>query len=97
LPKRLDAVGSGEVAELGGGDRGAAVVVRVQRQEHVLPVVQVPVHPLDGVGVHVRRGHLDRGGQVDDDVSLGGRHEHLEHPVADLGGELELRTGVGLR
>jgi hypothetical protein len=34
----LDAVGAGHVAELGGGDRGAAVVVRVQRQDDVLAV-----------------------------------------------------------
>jgi hypothetical protein len=92
----LDPVRAREVAELGGGDGRAAVVVRVQRQDHVLARVEVPVHPLDRVGVDVRRGHLHRRRQVDDHVALGGRLEHLEHPVADLGGELELGPGVRL-
>ena len=31
--RALDAVGAGQQAELGGGDAGAAVVVRVQRDD----------------------------------------------------------------
>ena len=60
----LDAVGAGLVAQFGGGDAGAAVVVRVQRQDDRVAARQVAVHPLDRVGVHVGRGHLDGGGQV---------------------------------
>ena len=76
----LDAVGAGHVAELGGGDRGAAVVVRVQRQDHVLAVGEVAAHPLDRVGVDVRRRHLDGRRQVDDDLALGRRLEDLDAP-----------------
>ena len=92
----FDAVGAGHVAELCGGDRGAAVVVRVQRQDDVLAVREAAAHPLDRVGVDVGRRHLDRRGQVDDDLALGGRLEDLDHLVADVEGELELGAGVRL-
>ena len=36
--RALDAVGAGHHAELGGGDRAAAVVVRVQRQHDAVAV-----------------------------------------------------------
>ena len=92
----LDPVGSCLISELRRGHRGAAVVMRVQADEHVLPVVQVPRHPLDRVGVDVRRRHLDRRGQVDDHLAVGSRLEDLEHLVADIHGERELGTGVAL-
>jgi len=56
----FDPVGAGQHGQLGVGDRGAAVVVGVDRQAHVLAAGQVPAHPLDLVGVDVRRGPLDR-------------------------------------
>src|SRR3954469_1518871 len=60
----LDPVGAGHHGQLGGGDRGAAVVVGVQGDDGVLPSGELPGEPLDLVGVHVRRGHLDGRGQV---------------------------------
>jgi hypothetical protein len=66
--RALDAVGAGEQAELGGGDAGAAVVVRVQRDEREVAPREVRAHPLDLVGVDVGRGVLDRGGEVEDDL-----------------------------
>ena len=92
----LDAVGAGHVAELCGGDRGAAVIVRVQRQDHVLAVGEVAAHPLDRVGIHVRRRHLDGRRQVDDHLAVGGGLEDLDDLVADIDGELELGAGVAL-
>ena len=93
----LDPVGSCLIPELRCGHRGTTVVVRVQTDEHVLAVVQMPRHPLDRVGVDVRCRHLDRRGQVDDHLAVGGRLEDLEHLVADIHGERELGTGVALR
>src|ERR1700726_3338201 len=46
----LYSVGPGEHAELGGGDRATAVVVRVQRQHHAVAVAHGAQEPLDGVG-----------------------------------------------
>ena len=93
----LDPVGAGQAAQLGGGDGGAAVVVRVQRQHHRVTVRQVAVHPLDRVGVDVRRGHLDGGRQVHDGLAVRRRLPHVVDRVADLDRELQLGAGVGLR
>ncbi|MGY4642921.1 hypothetical protein ACVW07_000754 [Cellulomonas sp. URHB0016] len=92
----LDAVRAGQVAQLGGRHGGPAVVVRVQRQHHVLAVAQVPAHPLDRVGVDVRRGHLDRRRQVDDDLLVRRRAQLVEHRVADPQRELQLGARVRL-
>ncbi|MCO5611506.1 hypothetical protein L7F22_065759 [Adiantum nelumboides] len=93
----LDPVGAGLVAQLGGGDAGAAVVVRVQRQDDRVAAGQVAVHPLDGVRVDVRGRHLDRRRQVDDHRVLGRRLPDRAHRVADVDGVLQLGAGVGLR
>ena len=92
----LDAVGAGLDAELGGGHAGAPVVVRVKRQDDRVAAREVAVHPLDGVGVDVRRRHLHRGRQVDDHRVLGGRLPDVTDRVDDLLGVRELRAGVRL-
>jgi hypothetical protein len=99
LPEQaaLDPVGSCLVAELGRGDRRTPVVVRVQGQHDVLTRVEVPTHPLDGVGVDVGRRHLHGRRQVDDHGSLRGGLEDLEDLVAHPCRELELGARVGLR
>jgi hypothetical protein len=68
----------------------------VQRDDDVLAVGEVPRHPLDRIGVDVRRRHLDRRRQVDDDLALGRGLEDLEHLVAHVDGELELGACVAL-
>ena len=93
----LDAVGAGEVAELGRGHTLAAVVVRVQADDDRLAAVEVAHHPLDGVGVDVGRGHLDRGRQVDDQLVVRRRVDDTDDLVADAHRELELGAGVRLR
>ena len=93
----LDPVRPGQVAQLGGGDAGAAVVVRVQGQDDALPRVQVPAHPLDGVGVDVRGGHFHGGGQVDDDLAVRGGLEDVRDGVADAQRILGFGAGEGLR
>ncbi len=93
----LDAVGAGQVAELGRGDAGAAVVVRVQGEHDRVAVRQVAVHPLDRVGVDVRRRHFDGRRQVQDHLVLGAGLEDLGHGVGDALGELQLGSGEGLR
>ena len=66
----LDALRPGQHRQLGVGGRGAAVVVGVHRQRDVLAPGQVPAHPLDLVGVDVRRRPLDRAGQVEHDLAV---------------------------
>ncbi len=93
----LDPVGAGEVAQLGCGYTGSAVVVRVQRQHDGLTGVQVPGHPLDRVGIDVGGDHLDSRRQVDDHLVVGPGVEDLDDLVADPGREVLLGAGVGLR
>ena len=46
------------------------------------------MHPLDRVGVHVRGGHLDGGGQVHDQRPVGGRLDDLGD-LGESGGQRE--------
>ena len=54
------------------------------------------MHPLDGVGIDVGRGHLDGGGEIDDRLAIRGWLPHVEDGVADLDGVLELGACEGL-
>jgi hypothetical protein len=74
----------------------AAVVVRVQADRDVLAVLDVATEPLDLVGVGVRRGHLDRGGQVEDDLAAVLGLPDVHDRVADLDAELQLGAGEDL-
>ncbi|MCY1423803.1 hypothetical protein D9M71_395280 [compost metagenome] len=91
------AIGAGQEAQLGGGHAGAAVVVGVQADQHAVAVVDAAAEPLDLVGVDVRRGRLDGGRQVEDQLLLRSRLEHADHRVAHLDGELRLGGAEDLR
>ena len=93
----LNAVGAGHIAQLGGGNALAAVIVGVQRNQDGIAPGQVAVHPLDGIGVDIRRNHLHRGRQIDDHRVLGARIHDGDHVIADLAGEIQLGAGKGLR
>ncbi len=58
--RALDPIGAGHHAKLGGGDGTAAIVVRMQTQDDRVAVFDVAMEPLDHIGVHVGRVHLDR-------------------------------------
>ena len=93
--RAFHAVGAGQQAEFGGGHAGAAVVVGVQRDDDGLAVFQVAAHPLDLVGMDVRRGPLDGGRQVEDHFLLRRRLPDVDHRVAAL--EREIQFGVRKR
>jgi hypothetical protein len=90
-------VGTGLYAELGRGNRGATVVVRVQGEDDAVATGDVAVEPLDLVGVDVRRRHLHGRRQVQHDLVLRRRLPDVHHRVADLDGVVELGAGEGLR
>ena len=69
--RAFDAVRARHQAEFGRGDAGAAVVVRMQRDDQVLAVVELAAHPFDLVGIDVGRRHLDGCRQVDDQLVVG--------------------------
>src|SRR5207248_4631718 len=88
----LHAVGAGQQSQLGGGDAGTAVVVRVQRHAHVLPPADVPAEPLDLVGVPVRGGPFDRRRQVQHDLASRTGLPDVHDALADV--QRVLRFGV---
>ena len=94
--RALDPVGAGHDAELGGGHRGAAVVVRVQREHDRVAGADVAVEPLDLVPVDVGRRHLDGGRKIQDHRARDGRLPDVHHRFADLLGEVELGAGEAL-
>ena len=83
IPKQtaLDPVRAGHERQLGGRHPGAPIVMRVQRQNNGIPPVQIPVHPLDRIRIHVRGNHLHRGRQINNDRILRGGVHDLHHRV----------------
>ncbi len=93
----LDAVGAGHQTELRGRDGRSAIVVRVHAQHDPVACRDVPLEPLDPVGVDVRRKRLDGRRQVDDHRRLAGWLPNRDHRLANLQRELELRPVEALR
>jgi len=93
----LDTIGAGHQAQLGGSYAGAAVVVGVQADQHAVTLVDMAAEPLDLVGIDVRRGRLDGGRQVEDQLLRRRRLEHPDHRVAYLDGEIGLGGAEHLR
>ena len=87
----------GHQPQLGGRHAGAAVVVGVQAEDDAVAAPHVAQEPLDLVGVHVGRGQLHRGRQVDDHAPLGARVPRLDDRVAHLHRVVELGAGEALR
>ena len=61
------AVRAGHHGQFSRRHASAAVVVRMNRKNHLGPVGKLPHHPFDLVGKDVGRGVFHRGGQVQDD------------------------------
>ncbi|MNQ38678.1 hypothetical protein D3C85_522680 [compost metagenome] len=80
----FDAVGAGHHGELGGGNGGAAVVMRVHAEHDAVAARQVLVHPFDLVGVQIGAGGLDRGGQVQNHLVVGRGLPHVGHGIRDF-------------
>jgi hypothetical protein len=78
-------------------DGGAAVVVGVQGDRGELAPGQLAGEPLDLVGVHVGRRHLDGRRQVQDDLAAVVGLPDVADRFADLDTEGQLGTGEDLR
>ena len=92
----FDAVGACHIAKLGSGNSCSPIVVGVQAQNDVLSVIQMPRHPLDRIGIHIRGRHFYRRRQINHEFARGAGNKDLHHPVADLDSKLQLGAGVAL-
>ena len=91
--RALDALAAGHQRQLGRRHGRAAVVVRVQADDHALAPRDLAAERLDQVGVQVGRRELDRGRQVEHQTALGRRLEDVHDRLADL--ERVVRLGRG--
>ena len=93
----FDAVSPRHHTELRGGHAAAAIIVRVQRQNDLVPMADGAMKPLDDVPIHVGGVALHRGWQVQDDlVGLVVRLDDIHHGLTDLHRKLGLRQGEAL-
>ena len=93
----LDPVGPRHHRKLGRGNRGAAVIVRVQAENEAVAVANMAGEPFDLVGIDIGGRHLDGARQVDDHLPLWRRAPHIHHRLADLDREIELGSAEALR
>ena len=92
----LHPLSAGQNGQLGTGDAGAAVIMRVGGDDDAVAVLEVLVAILDLVCVNVGHTHLDRDRQVDDHGAVGGGLHDVQDRVADLNGVVHLGAGEAL-
>ena len=85
----FDPISARHQAEFRRGHAGAAIVMRMQRDDRRFAIGQVPGEILDLVGVDVGRRRLDRGGEVEDDRRIARRLQDIHHRGANLDAEIE--------
>src|SRR6185436_7755775 len=93
----FDAIGARHDSEFRGSYCATTIVVRMHRQYDALAISDMTAEPLDLVGIDVWRGHLDRGGKVDDDRALRRRLPHVVYRIANFDGEIQLGAGEAFR
>ena len=86
-------VGSGQQRQLRIGNAGAPVIVRMQGDGDILPVLEIFAHVLNLAGVDVRQAHFHGDGQVDDDIVVRARLQHVQNRVAHFQGVFRLGAG----
>ena len=91
--RAFHAVGTRHQTKFGRGHGTAAVIMRMQRQDHSIPLAEIAMHPFDLVGIDIRRRHLDCRRQIDDGGVGGGRLPDIHHGLADL--ERVIKFGAG--
>ena len=91
--RAFDAVSAGHQAHFRGGDAGASVIVRMERDQDVFAVVEVASHPLDHVCIDIGRRHFDGGGQVEDQLVVRRRLDDLGDGVGDFQRDFKLGAG----
>ena len=91
--RSFDPVRPGQDSHLRVGNAGSTVIVRMQGQHHIVPVLQIVRHILNLVRIDMRHGKLYGRRQVDDRLPVRFRLPHIKNRIADLQRKLRLRSG----
>ena len=91
------ALRAGQHGKLRGCNAGTPVIVGMDAEDDALSVLEVAVHPLNLVCIDVRRRHLHRCRQVDDDLILRSGTPLLLNRLADLQRIVQLCAGKAFR
>ena len=75
---------------MGGGGAGPTGIVRMQTDNRLVALPQVPAEPFDLIGMHVWGEQFDGCGKVQNDRTLFGRFPDLHHRLAHLQGVVHL-------
>ena len=94
--RALDPVSARQNSQLGCGNSGPAVVVRMQGEDHILALGEIAVHPFDAIRVDIWGSDFDRRRQVDDGLVFRRRLPDIHHRLADLHGIGQFGLGVAL-
>ena len=95
--RAFNSICSSEHTKLSSTHRCPAVIVRVQRNDHRVTILDGAAEPLDDVGIDIGRVVLHRSGQIQDHRVCWRGLDDVHHGFADFNGELRLSTRKGLR
>ena len=90
-------VGACQQTQFGIRHGTAPVIVGVEGDDDVFPVVKVLAHVLHLAGIDVGRTHLHRHRQIDNHRPFLGGLPNVDDPVADLQGKFRFGAGEGFR
>ena len=95
--RAFDALGAGQQRQLCGSHRAAAIIVRMNGDDHAVAILDVLAEILDLIGMVVRPRHFHRGRQVEDALVVRGGLPHIHDRFADPQREIDLGAGEALR
>ena len=95
--RSFDTISTGHQAQLSCRDSSATVIVRVQADNGVFPVIDIAAKPLDLVGMHVRRRPLHRSRKIQNNLLVRVGFPNTGNCVTDLQRIIHLRIGEALR
>ena len=93
----FDTVGTGQKCQLGAGNTGTAVIVRMHADNCCFTVFNMTAEVFNLIGIGVRRTHFNSRRQVEDNGLFFARAHFLHYRLANCHREIYFRTGKAFR
>ena len=90
-------LGSGKKGQLGACHTGSPVIMGMDTEYNSLPVLEMTIHPLDLIRIHIRRVHFHGGRQVYNNRFFLRRSPGLLYRRTDFQGEIQFGSRKTLR